>query len=453
MDGNLIFPIAGGGISLVVSLVTSLARARGRAMALRNAALASSLVAIQEKRTLAVVTELRGHTERLEVILRGYDRGWFNHGTRIDIDGHGYIPASIELSGWGLDSTVGKALGDEALEIGDPAFDRAVHVRGPDFMLLPLLDDETRSTLRTVVAAGGRTVNGTIRIEVNTWSNAGRIASALAMALHAARRLRPPEDPVERLVKIADTDPCPTVRVRCLDLLRRDYAQDERARIAFRLALRSTDAETRLVGAIGLADDGQAALIDIASDASTEEPLAVRAIAALGARLAPERTASILDNAIQGQRFAVALAAIQALRLVGGPLAVSRLASLLTADATDLAVTAATALASIGDPSAEAPLIAALGSTSNELRLAAAQALGHVGTAVSVAPLHAAADGHLLDLGLRSAAQHAIAAIQARARGASPGQMSLAEGESGQVSLADDDASGRLSVPREPPPG
>jgi len=41
--------------------------------------------------------------------------------------------------------------------------------------------------------------------------------------------------------------------------------------------------------------------------------------------------------------------------------------------------------------------------------------------------------------------RQAIAEIQSRLPGASPGQVSLAEGETGQLSLADDSA-GRVSI-------
>jgi molecular chaperone DnaK (HSP70) len=66
------------------------------------------------------------------------------------------------------------------------------------------------------------------------------------------------------------------------------------------------------------------------------------------------------------------------------------------------------------------------------------------------------ARGHLqerkdADKRLRSAARQAVARIQSRRVGASPGQLSLASDEAGQLSLADEDPKGQLSLP-EPPP-
>jgi hypothetical protein len=442
MDVGLLFPIAGAGISLVVFL----AQAFGRSAAWRHAAHGSGVSNVREKQVLGLLTELRGQVDGFEVTLKSYHRGKHEHGTRVCVDGRGRIPLSLNLRAEGFGSGLDKAFGGKELEIGDPGFDREVYAQGPENELLPLLDDETRSAVRAAIALRAHVVDGTARIEVRTWSNANRIASALESALRVARRLQRPGDPVEPLVKIAGTDSHPTVRVRCLDLLRRDHAEDQRARAAFRDALRSDAAEVRLTGAIALGDEGQAALVDIASRPDVTDLLAARAISALGAKLPADRAASILDDAIQKGRSAVALAAVQALALTGGALAVSRLTALLTGHAARLAVAAAHALGAIGDSAAEAPLLPALESEDSDVRNAAAEALGLVGTAAAVVPLHAAADAHLLDLSLRSATRQAIAAIQARLTGAAPGQVSLAEGEGGRITLSHESDPGRLTI-------
>ena len=442
MDGGLLFSIAGAGIPLVVFLTQAL----GRATAWRHAAHGSGLSNVHEKRPFGLLTELRGDADGFTVTLRAYRRGRYDHGTRIVVDGRRHIPLSLNLRAEGFGASLDRTFGGKELEIGDPGFDGEVYVRGPEDVLLPLLDDKARSAVRAVVALRGQVADGTVRVDIRTWTNANRIAAALDKALLAARHLRRPEDAVECLVKIAGTDHYPGVRVRCLDLLRRAHADDERARTAFRGALRSADTESRLIGAIASKDEGRQALIEIASSPDMEEALAVRAITALGANLALDRAASILDAAMKKERPTVARAAIQALALAGGALAVSRLASLLTADAADLAVAAAAALAAVGDASAEAPLVAALSSEHGELRIAAVGALQNLGTAAAVAPLHAAAADHLLDLSLRSAARQAVAAIQARLPGASPGQISLGEAETGQLTLAEPPEPGRLSI-------
>jgi len=442
MDPGFLIPIAGA----VIAFSVVIARAAHLAAAWRDAVRCAGLTNVREKSIFGVLTELHGDADGLGVTLKTYRRGKYDRGTRITVDGRGQIPVSLHLRAEGLYSNVDRTFGGKELQVGDPSFDAEVYAQGPEDELLPLLDNDTREAVRGVVALRGQIVDGTVRTDIRGYANPNALDSALAKLLRAAQRLRRPEDVVERLIKIASDDHYPGVRVRCLDLLRREHAADERARAAFRSALRSADTENRLVGAIALADEGRTALIEIASHPDTEEPLAVRAITALGAKLPPDRAASILDTALQKERNALALAAIGALALAGEALAVSRLASLLAGNAADLAVAAARALASIGDVSAEAPLIAALSSDQGDLRISAANALGRLGTAASVAPLHAAVDTHLLDLGLRSTAHQAIAAIQSRLPGASPGQVSLAEGESGQLALVHEADSGRLSI-------
>ena len=112
----------------------------------------------------------------------------------------------------------------------------------------------------------------------------------------------------------------------------------------------------------------------------------------------------------------------------------------------ELVAAAATVLGESGEAEAEEALIGALRRESPEVRIAIAGALGRVGSAAAVAPLRELASQHPLDLGLRRGARQAIAEIHSRLTGASPGRLALAEGESGQLSLADGDAHGRLSL-------
>jgi hypothetical protein len=53
------------------------------------------------------------------------------------------------------------------------------------------------------------------------------------------------------------------------------------------------------------------------------------------------------------------------------------------------------------------------------------------------------------DLGLRRASRQAIAEIQSRLTGATPGQLALADGDAGQLSLAEESVQGRVSMADE----
>ena len=120
------------------------------------------------------------------------------------------------------------------------------------------------------------------------------------------------------------------------------------------------------------------------------------------------------------------------------------ISKVLAIEKSELAVSAARALAETGLAAAEAPLLAALARDPPALRVAAAEALGRVGSAAGVLPLKEI-EARDPDDATRRAARQAVAAIQARLPGASPGQLSLAASEAGGLSLAEDQT-GRLSL-------
>jgi HEAT repeat protein len=177
-----------------------------------------------------------------------------------------------------------------------------------------------------------------------------------------------------------------------------------------------------------------------------EDSHAARAIDALGERLTRQHAETILRQSLQRKRRATARAAIRALDRIGGAEVVPPLVPVLGEEDEELAAAAATALGESGEPAAEKPLVGALHRDSPELRVAIAEGLGRVGSAVAVAPLRELAMQHPLDLGLRRASRQAIAQIHSRLKGATSGQLALAEADSGQLSLADEEAHGRLSL-------
>jgi hypothetical protein len=432
LDLGLLIPISaatGGGIFF-------LARLGQRASTWRHTARCAALTSVRETRTLGALVKLQAEANGFGVTFTGYRRGRYERGTRIVVDGRRQIPAALGLRAEGVATTLDRAMGGKELEVGDSGFDAEVYAQGPEELLLALLDRQTRAEVRALLSHRGRVTEGTVRLEVPTWVNANMLSGALDAALRAARRLRQPDDIVDRLVTSVHDDHVAGFRLRCLDLLARRFADDARARKAFRAALDFADDELRLCAAAALGEEGLRTLRALASDVDTAEPLAVRALSALGANLPAQDAVAILDSALRAGRTAVALAATQALGRTPGVLALSRLETALASDSNELAVTAARALAATADTRAEPPLIAALASPRAEVRTAAAEALARSGTVAAVAPLHAAIEAHLLDLGLRSAARQAIAAIQERVPGASPGQVALADADAGHVSLA-----------------
>ncbi len=113
------------------------------------------------------------------------------------------------------------------------------------------------------------------------------------------------------------------------------------------------------------------------------------------------------------------------------------------------ATRAALALGATGILAAEAPLLEALERDLATTRIAAVQALGRVGGVAAVPKLRDAAERHASDGNLGRAVRQAVAEIQSRLAtvgGARPGQLSLAGGEAGQLSLVDKAVEGRLTL-------
>ena len=149
---------------------------------------------------------------------------------------------------------------------------------------------------------------------------------------------------------------------------------------------------------------------------------------------------------LRARRLSTASACVASLGRSRSPEAIPTLAKVLSREHGSLAGDAARALAGYARPEAEAALVAALQHSAPEARIAAVEALGTSGSVTAVEPLRRA-EPHHPDAAFRRAARQAIAAIQARAGSASPGQLTLAEGESGRLSL-EDDAAGHVSLAR-----
>jgi HEAT repeat protein len=382
-------------------------------------------------------------------------------GTRVVIEGGSGITMSRET----LRTGVGKALRlSEDVVLGDEPFDRDVYVRGSREIVRAVLDAEAREQWRRLLGGRIRLDGGDAygfeadvslrdgRLQADFqqyWSDKLRrsLAEVLAALLAIVRKLEPPADPAARIAENTRTEPEWPVRLENLRLLKDQYAQHPATREALRRGCGDESEDVRLLAAVALGDEGREALLAVASREGAGDSCAAAAVEALGDRLSADAALSVLDNGIRGQRTRTVLACIAALGRCGGPAAVERLADVLAGGRPDFAVAAAHALAATGDAAAEAPLVRALGETLADLQAAAAVALGRAGSAAAVLSLQEAASREGAAGALRRAARQSVAQIQSRLEGAAAGQVSLSEGEAGQLSLAGEDPSGRLSVP------
>jgi HEAT repeat protein len=362
-----------------------------------------------------------------------------------------------------------KRTGFREVEIGDDGFDEAVFIEGPPTLARAVLDAETRPIVyRALVEGKVRRSQGSDWLDTAdfayeagvlrttaTASSPSALEALLPEALGAlvdlARRLMRPADIAERLARTARAETMDAARVHDLRTLLREFPEHYAARAALQSGLADRNDEIRLLCAMAVGENGRDVLLALATEPQVGDSCAARALAAARHHLTVDQLQAILKQALRNRRPLVAGAALEAIGRSRAPGIVPVLVHVLREGRGSLPVAAAQALALSGLPAAEAPLLEALAGDDRDVCLAAAQALGHVGSTAAIPPLTDARARH----GEREfdrVVRQAIAEIQSRAPGASPGQLSLAEAnaQAGQLALADDET-GRLSLTPKPP--
>jgi HEAT repeat protein len=473
MDPFLALVVAVLGASVLARLLWSVGgdAEDERLAAWRAAALAAELTDVEWSRET-----LGGSSGPLYVRFSAYaDRD--TRGTRITVSGPG-LPEDLTVRPEGLATALRSARGAREIEIGHDAFDAAAWVQGSPAVVRAVLDAEARGAIRALFEgrlerkgrspfwATGRIEEGVLRVDVPEMKpptrgqespsadgiapavgsdyvgRPERLPEVLEEVVALARRLAPPSDVARRLADNLKTEPVAGVRRQCLTALAREFPDHPAAREALLAAREDPDAEVRLRAGIALGPEGRETLLGVAGGEGAEDETTERAVAALGGHLTIGQAEAILRNALRTRREATARACLLTLGRRGGAEVVGTLAKVLAVEKPGLAAAAADALGSTGDASAERSVLAALQSPHTAVRVAAARALGRVGTVAAVEPLK---EAESRDGATRAAARQAIAEIQARARGAAPGQLSLAGGEAGQLSMAGEEQ-GRLSL-------
>jgi HEAT repeat protein len=369
-------------------------------------------------------------------------------GERIEVDGLGRISNRVELRVEDLGTEAQKAFRGPDVETGDTEFDRGVLVWGHPVLLSALLDAETRRRVRWFVESGGRVRGGAIvRAVDREIADPDGLVELVRETLALAGRLVDPADPVTRLAANAASDPLAEVRLRNLERLVERFPGRPETGTALHDALRDVDTRVRVWAASRLGEEGRAVLLEHAHAGCPDDEVVVTAVRGLGPELPVEGALDLLDHARDDGRVVVEAAAIEALGRLGHPAARARLVGLLRSDAGRFAAAeAARALAAAGDPAVEPHFLAALARGDAGLREVAVEALGRLGTVAAVAPLRTVAAAHPFDLALRRAVEAAIAAIQERATGAAPGQLALAGGEAGALTLSGGAAAGQVAL-------
>jgi HEAT repeat protein len=355
----------------------------------------------------------------------------------------GALPASLGIR---PNTSLMRLFDGADIELGDPEFDSTVRVAGDMAEAIAAFDHETRRAFTAAVGRGVRLHQRQIgRLLPGRPRTVEEAVAALSDIMALAKRLLPPADPVERIATIAATDPVVGVRGRAILLLAERFAKSPRSRDVLIAALANANPELRLRAGVALGKEGWPTLRELAGNPQVTEALALEAAQLLGSAWAVPQAADAIRSAIERGRDALASELIDNLGRVRGTRAAAALVALLSTAPQPLVSPLIRALGETGDPSAEPALIDMLGGSDFEARLAAAETLARVGTTAAVAPLHGAVATSPLDLGLRRAVATAIAEIQQRLTGASPGQLALADDQAGRLAVAEGD-SGQLSV-------
>ena len=462
MEG--MFGLLAGALAASVGYLWFRLRGEERAKWWRLAAEAAGLTDVRMPEFLGIATSLTGNAGTLKVKAQVYHRGKYDHGTRIVVGGlrHGSYALSIRPEG--VATAIEKRFGEREIEVGDPAFDAAAYMQGSPGLIRAIFDAETRRLTRTLLQgelraagnAGNRTFDklrvsvsdDELRVDIRSSLFDGTepwLPSILAQLVDVGNRLARPDDLAVRIAANMRGEPLEAVRLATLRTLTSEFAGHAATRDALLAALRDASPAVRLHGAASLGPEGLETLLDLTSSRSPDG-VAARAIGALGPAFPVERAAARLREARTAGQTETALACVDVLGASGGAAAVEELVDTLAADGDTLAAAAARALGRLGDSAAEPGLLIALGRDSAAVRVAAAGALGQVGSPQAVVSLRNAAASHLLDGELRRAARQAIAEIQGRVSGASPGQLSLSGDQAGQLSLAEEDRRGQVSM-------
>jgi HEAT repeat protein len=369
--------------------------------------------------------------------------------TRIVVERReGVVPITLRRERRGF---LQRDLSAREIEIGDKAFDDDFHVTGPHVFVRALLDAETRRLLRALLVkidlqVDRGSLSGTLPVTMPWPLHEWALARILGALLEAAGRLERPVDVARRLAENARRDPLPEVRLQNLLMLVREYPERPATDEALLTACADTSDWIRVRAATALGERGRTTLLEVALRDPPDDAATAQAISVLGDRLTRERVSGILGRALRARQPGTVRACLEALASRGGGEGVEEIARVMSVEKGELAVAAADALGATGSALAEPPLVGALARDVAGLPRAAARALGRVGTAAAVAPLKEA-EGRARDADFGRAARQAVAEIQARLPGASPGQLSIAAGEIGTLSLVEDER-GRLSLPR-----
>ncbi len=261
------------------------------------------------------------------------------------------------------------------LILGDPVFEQAYTLSGPERVVRARLGQAQRATLLNL--PGRLTVLGDSLTYITSglFVGAHAIEAAVDQAYEALLQVRAPKDPVASLVKIAVGDPEAQLRAGALNVLLKHHPAEPSVAKACALAIADGSAQVRLLAARGCPDDAQPILREIINGPHPET-LRCEALHAVRECLGAAEAGPLLYEALTGPSVPIACEAAAQIAHVQPPSGGEHLLERLKRAGPRLSVAILRALGELAAPPSEPALIKACASTSSEVRQAAAGALG-----------------------------------------------------------------------------
>ncbi len=352
--------------------------------------------------------------------------------TRVVLSGERIAPG-VSISREGAFSGVRKAFTGEDVLVGDEAFDRLVHVQGPEDVALAALSADIRKPIQTWLGLGGAVQDGKLICYLpNDETGPERIPAALEEVAGFARALAV-ASVASALQAGVEADPAAGARLRRLKALLDHHSGTPQAKQALVAAIGDRDPEVCLLAAQHQGGARAAeALARIVLDAQVPEERRAYAVQLLQLMHPWTVARPVMVKALYTRGAAVRRAAVRAVAKARDASLLDDVISMLPTEDEELAEALAGAFEAFGGPRAEKALIDLLAMSSPVALEAAAEALGNIGTVTAVEPL-----GALVEKGpIKDVARDAVRAIQARLGDVAAGRLSVVGPGAGSGALS-----------------
>jgi len=319
------------------------------------------------------------------------------------------------------------------LTLGDPVFEQAYTLSGPDDAVRPRLGHVQRARLLDL--PGRITVLGDSLTYITSglFQGAQAIEAAVDQAYEALLQVRAPSDPDQALADIVVADPEASVRAGALAALLEPDGSGPQVAQACAYAVDDSSPKVRLLAARGCSARAQSVLRELIMS-PYPEALRCEALRMVPKCLSVIEAAPVLHDALFEPSAPIACEAAAQLGVLKPPEGLNRLLERLRGAGPRLSVALLHALGEYGAPGTEPTLIEACSAPSPEVREAATGALGAFASPSALGPLQSILQEEM-NPAVRERMSWAIGQIRARH-----------QPEAGRLSMAPVSAEGNLGL-------